>query len=160
MSSELIKTKIDGLLIKKLKLIPDERGFLMECMRNDDSFFSKFGQVYISGVYPGVVKGWHYHKEQTDNVVCVHGMIKLVVCDTRDVSCNNEEIVELFIGERNPCLVVIPKGCYHGWKGIEGNPALVMNCPDKVYNYQNPDEHRLEAHDNGLIDYKWGRSDG
>ena len=52
---------IDGVKIKKLKVIPDERGRLMEMLRSDDDLFIKFGQVYMTTAYPGVVKGWHYH---------------------------------------------------------------------------------------------------
>lgn len=36
---------INGVIIKKLKVIPDERGRLMEILRADDDFFEKFGQV-------------------------------------------------------------------------------------------------------------------
>jgi dTDP-4-dehydrorhamnose 3,5-epimerase len=59
--------KIEGVIVKKLRVIPDERGFLMEMLRCDDDFFKAFGQVYLSVAYPGVVKGWHYHKHQTDH---------------------------------------------------------------------------------------------
>ena len=52
---------IEGVKIKKLKVIPDERGRLMEMLRSDDDLFIKFGQVYMTTAYPGVVKGWHYH---------------------------------------------------------------------------------------------------
>ena len=69
---------IDGVMTKKLKVIPDERGRLMECLRNDDELFLKFGQFYMTTTLPGVVKGWHLHDVQWDNVVCVKGMIKLV----------------------------------------------------------------------------------
>jgi dTDP-4-dehydrorhamnose 3,5-epimerase len=53
---------IDGVRVKPLKLIPDERGVLAEVIRADDEIFRKFGQVYFTTAYPGVVKGWHYHK--------------------------------------------------------------------------------------------------
>ena len=57
----------------------------MEILRADDrSLFTKFGQVYVSATYPGVVKAWHYHKQQVDNFACVAGMVKLVLIDTRD----------------------------------------------------------------------------
>jgi len=36
---------IDGVKVKKLKVIPDERGRLMEMLRADDDLFVKFGQV-------------------------------------------------------------------------------------------------------------------
>ena len=53
---------IEGVKIKKLRVIPDERGRLMEILRCDDALFRKFGQAYMTTVYPGVVKAWHYHK--------------------------------------------------------------------------------------------------
>ena len=79
--------RIEGVKTKSLRLIPDERGFLMEILRADDpEFFTKFGQVYISATYPGVVKAWHYHQKQVDNFACVAGMVKLVLVDTRPES--------------------------------------------------------------------------
>ena len=48
---------IEGVKVKKLKVIPDERGRLMEILRNDDECYEKFGQVYMTTNYPGVVKG-------------------------------------------------------------------------------------------------------
>ncbi len=53
---------IHGVRVKQLKMIPDERGRLMEILRCDDGEFIKFGQLYMTTAYPGVVKGWHYHK--------------------------------------------------------------------------------------------------
>ena len=47
---------IDGIIIKELKVIPDERGRLMEILRSDDKLFERFGQVYVTTTYPGVVK--------------------------------------------------------------------------------------------------------
>ncbi|PIY36440.1 MAG: dTDP-4-dehydrorhamnose 3,5-epimerase, partial [Candidatus Aenigmarchaeota archaeon CG_4_10_14_3_um_filter_37_21] len=57
---------IEGIKIKKLKIISDYRGRLMEIIRSDDEIFKKFGQVYMTTVSPGIVKGWHYHKKQSD----------------------------------------------------------------------------------------------
>ena len=75
--------RIEGVVVKALKRIPDERGWLMEMLRADDDLFQKFGQVYLTAVYPGVVKGWHYHKIQTDHFVCVGGMAKVVLYDSQ-----------------------------------------------------------------------------
>ena len=74
---------IDGVRVKQLKVIPDERGRLMEMLRSDDGLFQKFGQVYVSVAYPGVVKGWHYHKVQTDYFTIISGMMKVVLYDGR-----------------------------------------------------------------------------
>src|SRR5262249_32904709 len=120
---------IEGVKIKRLKVIPDERGFLMEMMRDDDDFFRKFGQVYLSVVYPGVVKGWHYHKKQTDHFVFVKGMAKVVLYDNREGSKTRGEINEFFMGEQNPILLVIPPFVLHGMKGIGTEPAYLVNTP-------------------------------
>ncbi|MFH0891920.1 MAG: dTDP-4-dehydrorhamnose 3,5-epimerase family protein [Candidatus Falkowbacteria bacterium] len=145
---------INGLKIKKLKVIPDERGRLMEILRNDDECFEKFGQVYMTTNYPGVVKAWHYHKIQTDNVTCVRGMLKVVCYDAREDSSTKGEINEFFIGEHNPSLVTIPSGVYHGWKNIGENEAIAVSAPTEAYDYDHPDEYRLPFDDKS-IPYDW-----
>jgi len=64
-----LKQLIQGVQAKQLKWIPDERGKLMEVLRCDDPMFEKFGQVYVTTCYPGVVKAWHYHRNQAANNV-------------------------------------------------------------------------------------------
>jgi len=151
---------IEGVRIKKLKVIPDERGRLMEMLRNDDGeeFFTEFGQAYMTTGYPGVVKAWHYHKYQTDHFVAVSGMMKVVLYDDREGSPTRGEINEFFMGEHNPILLVIPKGVYHGFKCIGDKEGIIINIPDKVYNYEDPDEYRLSAH-GSEIPYDWTRED-
>jgi dTDP-4-dehydrorhamnose 3,5-epimerase len=150
---------IDGVKVKDLKVIPDERGYLQEILRNDEDLFKNFGQVYMTTTYPGVVKGWHYHDEQCDNVVCLKGMIKLVLYDDRKGSKTKGTINQFFIGEQSAKLVQIPKGIYHGWKCVSTDTAYIVNIPDKVFNYKKPDEHRLDPHKND-IPYDWSRKDG
>jgi dTDP-4-dehydrorhamnose 3,5-epimerase len=150
---------IDGVIVKKLKVIPDERGYLMEMLRADDPFFQKFGQVYLTVAYPGVVKGWHYHKVQTDHFVAVSGMVKVVLYDQREKSPTRGEINEFFMGLHNPILLVIPPFVAHGMKAIGTEPGMVVNCPTEVYRYERPDEHRIDPH-SGEIPYDWSRKDG
>jgi dTDP-4-dehydrorhamnose 3,5-epimerase len=150
---------IHGVHVKPLKVIADERGYLMEMLRCDDPFFQKFGQTYVSVAYPGVVKGWHYHQVQTDHFVIVKGMMKVVLYDRRDDSPTKGMINEFFMGERNPVLVTIPPGVIHGMKGIGTEPAMLVNVPTEPYCYDRPDEHRIDPHVND-IPYKWDRKDG
>ena len=53
---------IHGVRAKALRMIPDERGRVMEILRADDDLFLNFGQVYITTTYPQVVKAWHYQE--------------------------------------------------------------------------------------------------
>jgi dTDP-4-dehydrorhamnose 3,5-epimerase len=150
---------INGVKIKKLKVIPDERGRLMEMLRADDEIFLKFGQVYMTTAYLGAVKAWHYHKKQVDHFVVVKGMMKVVLYDGRERSSTYKEINEFFMGEHNPILLQIPPLVFHGFKCISESEAIVINCPTEVYSYQDPDEYRVEPH-GGEIPYDWSRKDG
>ncbi len=147
---------INDVRTKKLKVIPDERGRLMEMLRSDDDIFEKFGQIYMTTIYPEVVKGWHYHKKQTDHFVCVAGMLKLVLYDRREGSNTEGEVNEFFIGAHNPELVKVPPGVLHGFKCISPGEAVVINIPTELYNYETPDEFRLDPDDTS-IPYKWSR---
>jgi dTDP-4-dehydrorhamnose 3,5-epimerase len=151
--------RIHDVKTKALKVMADERGWLMEMLRVDEKeLFSKFGQVYLSATYPGAVKAWHYHERQVDNFVCVAGMVKLVLVDTRPDSPTKGAVNEFFIGTLNPLLVQVPNLVYHGWKCISTEVALVVNTPTEPYDYARPDEFRLEPHDS--LSYDWARKDG
>jgi len=119
---------IDGVLVHSLRQIPDERGKIMHMLRRDDPHFERFGEIYFSVVYPGVVKGWHLHKQMTLNYACIVGMIKLVLYDDREGSPTHGELQALFIGESNYVLVRIPPGVWNGFKGTGASPAIVANC--------------------------------
>lgn len=150
---------IEDVQVKQLRVIPDERGRLMEILRSDDKIFKKFGQIYVTACYPGVVKGWHYHRKQIDNFVCVTGMIKLVLYDARENSKTHKEINEFFLGIHNPILVQVPAWVYHGFKCVSEEEAMVINTPTEKYHYFKPDEYRLPPHSQE-IPYDWSRKDG
>lgn len=151
--------RIEGVIVKPLRVIPDERGWLMEILRRDETeLFSRFGQVYVSATYPGVVKAWHYHKDQIDNFTCVAGMVKLVLVDTWKGSATEGTANEYFIGVQNPALVQAPNLVYHDWDCISPEPSRVVNIPNEPYDYATPDEYRIAPH--GTLPYDWARRDG
>lgn len=150
---------IEGVKVKDLRVIPDERGLLMEMWRSDDPDFERFGQCYVTMVYPGVVKAWHYHTRQTDHFVCVGGMAKVVLHDPRDDSPTKGETDEFVIGWQRQRLIVIPPHVYHGFTAVGPEPAYIVNVPTELYDYDDPDEHRLPF-DDPAIGYDWGVKNG
>ena len=153
------RVPIHDVKTKRLRVIPDERGWLMEILRADENeLFTKFGQTYVSATYPGVVKAWHYHKRQVDHFACIAGMVKLVLIDTREHSPTNGAVNEFFLGTHNPMLVQVPNLVYHGWKCISEAMSLVVNIPTVPYDYAEPDEFRIAPH--GTLAYDWTRKDG
>ena len=143
---------IHGVAVHPLKVIPDERGAILHMLRCDDPHFQTFGEIYFSMVYPGVIKGWHLHKEMVLNYAVPSGRIKLVLYDARDGSPTRGELMELFVGEGNYCLVSVPPGVWNGFKGIGVAPAIVANCATLPHD---PDEIvRMDPSDD-RIPYDW-----
>ena len=150
---------IEGVKIKKLKWNPDERGKLMEILRNDDEIYSEIGQVYVTTGFPDIVKAWHYHKFQDDHMTVVKGMMKIVLYDGREDSHTKGKVNELYVGEYNPILVKIPRHVYHGFMCVSESEAYVINIVTKSYNREEPDEYRLPWNTD-KIPYKWKRKNG
>ena len=148
------KRLIHGVQIKQLRWIPDERGKLMEILRCDDPTFEQFGQLYVTTCYPGVVKAWHYHQNQADNMVVIKGMAKVALCDQRKDSPTKGLVNEFFMGEDNPMLVHIPAMVLHGFKAYGSEPAYIVNTVTQPYNHKEPDEFRIDPFDND-IPYDW-----
>ncbi|MGC8622027.1 MAG: dTDP-4-dehydrorhamnose 3,5-epimerase family protein [Caldisphaera sp.] len=143
---------IEGVKITPLKIIPDERGTILHMLRDDDKVFERFGEIYFSKVYPGVVKGWHLHKKMTLNYAVPVGMIKLVLFDNRENSPTKGELMELFIGEENYVLVTIPPNVWNGFKGIGLGISMVANCSTT---HHDPDEIIRMDPINNDIPYDW-----
>lgn len=154
---------IEGVVVKPLKAIVDERGRIMEMVRRDDVDFPGFGQTYLCTVNPGAIKAWHRHKLQYDHFVCLKGEAKVVLfCPVTN------EYNEFFLSEHAPRSLRIPPGVWHGMKGISVEPALIVNTCSEPYNHADPDEERCPV--DGLTYsgstiffggvYDWSRKDG
>lgn len=148
---------IDGVIVKQLRSIADERGTIHKMQEATDPEFKGFGEVYFSTVYPGVVKGWHLHEHNVLNYSVIAGMIKLVLFDDREGSPTRGELQELFVGEENRALVQIPAGVWNGFKGIGTTTAIV--CDLTTLTHGDDVMHRLDPHDNDVIAYDWDRKD-
>ena len=119
---------LEGVIIRELKQIQDERGKIMHMLRCDDPDFEQFGEIYFSMVYPGAVKAWHLHTQMTLNYAVVIGVIKLVLYDPRPESSTCDQIQEILVGDRHYSRVKIPPGIYSGFKGMGTIEAIVANC--------------------------------
>ena len=148
---------IDGVTVKPLRRIPDERGYIMHMLRADDPEFQNFGKIYFSTIYPGVIKAWHLHSEMTLNYAVIVGMIKLVLYDPRENSPTRGEVQELVIGQENYQLVTIPPHVWNGFKGIGNQMAIVANCATHPHD---PGEISRMSPFDSSIDYDWDLKHG
>ncbi|MAG28797.1 dTDP-4-dehydrorhamnose 3,5-epimerase [bacterium] len=124
---------IEGVIIKKLEKFSDERGWLCELWRGDESDYNPV-MAYLSKTEPGVVRGPHEHKEQSDGFVFAGpGNFKLYLWENREGKSKYRELESLEVGESNPVMVIVPPGVVHGYKCISDIPAYNINLPDKLY---------------------------
>lgn len=148
--------KIKGVVIKKLRKIPDERGTIMHGVRSDN-ILNDFGEVYFKKLYSGVINGWHVHETLILNYICIHGMIKLVIVDMRDESPTKGKLQEIYFGDDNYCLVHIPTGIANASKGMWAPYSIMCNIASEAHNpklkYLRIDPHSTE------IEYDWTRKD-
>ena len=121
-------TMIEGVRVVPLKRIPDERGTIFHMLKCMDAHFRQFGEIYFTTIYPGVIKGWHKHREMTLNYACIEGRIKLVLYDDRANSPTRNELMEVFWGPDNYALVVIAPEVWNGMKGMSAPHATVATC--------------------------------
>jgi len=121
---------IAGVETIPLLRLQDERGFVMRMLRADDPHFTKFGEIYFSVIYPGIIKGWHLHSRMTINYAVVTGNIKLVLYDQRADSKTYRQLQEIVFGQINYQLVRVPPGVVNGFTAVGGEGAVVANCAD------------------------------
>lgn len=144
---------IDGVMIIPLQIIMDERGMVRHMMRSTDPYFSQFGEIYFSVIFPGVIKAWHVHRKMELNYAVIFGNIKLVLYDARENSTTYGQLQEIFMGEDNYVLVKVPPHVVNGFTCLGGEKAIVANCASIPHD---PDEiERFDPFDLS-IGYSWG----
>jgi len=147
---------IDGVKISPYALWPDGRGCFLEIIRLGHGLASHFDtattQVSAALSYPGTIKAFHYHLEQTDFWVPAMGMFQVVLVDFRKESPTFGRKNTIYVGSLRPWQVLIPPGVGHGYKVIGMDPAMLVYVTNRFYNPK--DEGRI-AHNLPEIAYDW-----
>lgn len=127
-----LQSEIDGVLIRTLKRYQDARGWLTELFREDELPLGiRPVMSYISVTHPGVGRGPHEHRDQTDVFCFVSGRFLLKLWDRRHPDHPIDETFE--VGEQTPALITVPPGVIHGYRNIGATDAFVINLPDRLY---------------------------
>jgi dTDP-4-dehydrorhamnose 3,5-epimerase len=124
---------MDGVIIKNLERYSDERGWLAEVFRSDE-LSVKPAMAYVSLTKPGIIRGPHEHRRQTDVFVFLGpGDFELYLWDNRPDSATYKEAEKIMAGEDNPSLIIVPPGVVHGYKCVSDVDAFCFNFPDTLY---------------------------
>jgi dTDP-4-dehydrorhamnose 3,5-epimerase len=145
---------LHGVVVKKLTTHSDDRGYFREILRDDDNLLRRFGQTSITRTYPGVIKAFHWHKDQDDIWYVADGMARVVLYDIRQDSPTYKQTQVIFAGEDNPVSILIPSGIAHGYQVLGVKPVLLFYHVTKSYNPADPDEHRIPF-DDPEVGFDW-----
>lgn len=126
---------IQGIMIRVLQRYTDHRGWLVEIFRSDevDSVYAP-AMSYISMTNPGVARGPHEHRDQSD-WFCFLGpsTFKLYLWDARKESPTHGVRQVFQAGEDDPMSVIIPPGVVHAYKNVGSVPGMVVNLPNRLF---------------------------
>ncbi len=127
--------EIDGVLVHTLERFEDARGWLIELFREDALEPSvRPVMAYVSQTLPGVARGPHAHREQSDFFAMVGPAdFKVYLWDARRDSPSRGHKQVLLAGESNRVCLVVPAGVVHAYKNISLVAGLVFNCPNRLY---------------------------
>jgi dTDP-4-dehydrorhamnose 3,5-epimerase len=141
---------LDGVKVYELKVIPDERGFFAEALRQDWGELLNgewVVQANLSYSYPGIVRAWHRHERgQIDYFLVVKGSMKICAYDEE-----TKRMVEIIGSEHKPSVIRIPGKYWHGTKTVSDIPSLTMYFVTRLYDYKAPDEIRRPWNDPTIV---------
>jgi len=121
---------VEGVIIKELKQLHDDRGWLVETFRNDEIDFIPV-MSYVSMTKPGIARGPHEHLDQSD-YFCLFGSFRLYLWDNRKDSTTYQQHLAFDIKGR-PHIAIVPPGVVHAYKNIGKTDGLVINMPDRLF---------------------------
>jgi dTDP-4-dehydrorhamnose 3,5-epimerase len=150
------KDLIAGVRVAPGQLHPDDRGYFMEILRMGTGPAADFDpattQVSMALSYPGTIKAFHFHQQQTDYWVPSRGMFQVGLVDLRSNSPTFGVRNTLYVGELRPWQILIPPGVGHGYKIIGQDAAVLVYVTNRFYDPS--DEGRI-THDHSGIGYDW-----
>ena len=154
----VIKTKIDGLVIIEPKLFVDERGYFFESFNQRD-FTSAVGNVTFvqdneSKSSYGVLRGLHFQLPpyaQSKLVRVIEGKVLDVAVDLRKSSLTYGQYVSVELTADNHRQLYIPKGFAHGFVVLSQQAVFQYKC-DEFYH---PEAEGAIAWNDPTINIDW-----
>ena len=148
------KNLISNVILYPLKVNRDDRGILVETLKNtwSDIFNENrpFTQNYYSITKSQTARDedkWHVHKFQEDRFIVISGNLVVSMYDPR-ISSKTSGVLNLFkMGEDNgdngQYLLLIPKTILHGFVVVGKKDAILTNYPTRLY----------DPHDEGRVSH-------
>jgi len=128
--------EIDGIVLRELVVHSDNRGTLVETYRADELPVSLQPQMsYVSHTVPGVARGPHEHRDQTDIFIFMGpGDFEVFLWDNRKESATYGTRMIVEGGTTRPIFLMVPPGIVHGYRNVSKEEnGMVLNYPNRLY---------------------------
>lgn len=133
------------MLVTPAKVIEVDGGDVLTYLHASDPGYKGFGEVYMSTVHPGKVKGWRRHNRVTLNFVVPVGAIKFVLYDDRPNSITPGTFFSITLSRKNYHRLTIPPGIWVGFKGIGVDENMLLNTIEEENDPEESDRKPLDA---------------
>lgn len=142
---------INGVLLEEPKLISHPLGDVARALRSSDQGFHGFGEVYLTSVHPGKVKGWKKHRQMYLNLVVVVGSVRFVMHDDRPDSPTYGELWEVTLcRNKNYKRLTIPPGIWLSFQGVSADSSVILNVASIEHDPAEAENRNLEE-----TPYEW-----
>lgn len=130
-SKEVVHSWFEGrVVIEKLKVFSDNRGWLTELWRGDDSAtcVNPPAMSYFSKTNPFVMRGPHLHSSQTDLFVTMNEtMLYRFVCS------KTGELHTFLTDKDNSYRISVAPGIIHSYINLNNESSITGNFPDALF---------------------------
>ena len=141
---------LPGIVFKRLRRLPDERGFFTEILRTDWKDLlngDEILQANMSLTYPEIVRAWHRHRRgQVDYFLVIRGSAKIGAYDEE-----SGELDEIISTGEDIQVVRMPGHYWHGFKAVGIEPVTMIYFTTRLYDYGGPDEERRPWDDPKIV---------
>ena len=136
---EMTYSVFPGVLLTPLAFGSDSRGWLTELFRSDALQAAGMGEAqpvmgYLSMTKPGVVRGPHEHRHQTD-IIAFAGPsdFEATLWDNRPDSPTLGQQQTLVLGQSRPATLIVPPGVVHGYRNVGEVEGWVFSFANRLY---------------------------
>ncbi|MGD0027745.1 MAG: dTDP-4-dehydrorhamnose 3,5-epimerase family protein [Candidatus Bathyarchaeia archaeon] len=141
---------LKGVRTQDINVLPDERGFFAEALREDWKELlgdDKIVQANVSFSYPNIIRAWHKHvRGQVDYFLVLKGAMKICAYEEETF-----KLAEVTASGEKLTLVRIPGKYLHGTKTVSDEPSLTAYFVTRLYDYKDPDEIRRPWNDKMIV---------
>ena len=134
-------SKMSRYILTNEKIIENDLGDIIHILKNESIGFDGFGEVYISKLKKGSLKGWKKHTRMVSNIKVIKGEVCFYFEE------ENESISEVLLSSSSSIRLTIYPDTWFAFSSF-GRDSEILNIANIKHD---PDEQLLKPFDTTLI---------